>query len=130
MSTLPCGCEVTRACEEHAKSSNAFKSKHTPGPWEVFAASRERENPGIEGDSGTYSVVMFGGPGEGIQGRTRDERDANAKLIAAAPELLTLLAKAKEMAEFGDINADMEDDGIGWKQWYRDTCAAIAKVQP
>jgi hypothetical protein len=33
-------------------------------------------------------------------------------------KLLRLLAEAKNMAEFGDINADMEDDGVGWKQWY------------
>lgn len=35
--------------------------------------------------------------------------------------LLKLLSDAKTMAEFGDINEDMEDDGIGWKQWYLDT---------
>lgn len=35
--------------------------------------------------------------------------------------LLKLLSDAKTMAEFGDINEDMEEDGIGWKQWYLDT---------
>lgn len=34
-----------------------------------------------------------------------------------------LLAEAKRMAEFGDINADMEDDGIGWRQWYLEVAA-------
>jgi hypothetical protein len=38
----------------------------------------------------------------------------------------TLLADAKRMAEFGDINADMEDDGVGWKQWYADTSNLLA----
>ena len=40
-------------------------------------------------------------------------------------ELVRLLADAKRMAEFGDINEDMEDDGIGWKQWYLDVTAAL-----
>lgn len=42
--------------------------------------------------------------------------------------LETLLADAKRMAEFGDINADMEDDGIGWKQWYLDVSAALKGI--
>ena len=38
-----------------------------------------------------------------------------------------LLADAKRMAEFGDINETMDDDGIGWKQWYLDVRAALAE---
>lgn len=52
----------------------------------------------------------------------------DAKLIVQAPELLRLLADAKRMAEFGDINEDMEDDGIGWKQWYLDASAALIRA--
>lgn len=47
---------------------------------------------------------------------------ASAEKIEA---LTKLLRAATTMAEFGDINADMEDDGIGWKQWYLDTIALI-----
>ncbi len=36
-----------------------------------------------------------------------------------------LLFDAKRMAEFGDINEDMDDDGIGWKQWYLDVKAIL-----
>jgi len=42
------------------------------------------------------------------------------KVVRAAryDAVVALLAEAKRMAEFGDINADMADDGIGWKAWY------------
>lgn len=41
-------------------------------------------------------------------------------------EMRRLLSNAIGMAEFGDINADMEDDGIGWKEWYVDTRKVLA----
>lgn len=43
-------------------------------------------------------------------------------------QLEKLLADAKRMAEFGDINASMDDDGIGWKQWYLDVSAVLPPV--
>lgn len=39
--------------------------------------------------------------------------------------LTKLLRAAVNMGEIGDINADMEDDGLGWKQWYLDTMALL-----
>lgn len=45
---------------------------------------------------------------------------------ARVSDLEKLLADAKRMAEFGDINEDMEDDGIGWKQWYVDVSEILA----
>lgn len=42
--------------------------------------------------------------------------------------LLKLLADAKRMAEFGDINEDMEDDGVGWKEWYREVSAVLKEA--
>ena len=56
----------------------------------------------------------------------------NAVIAAArGPSLfrtLTLLAEAKRMAEFGDINEDMEDDGVGWKQWYLDVTQVLKEA--
>ena len=68
------------------------KSKHTPGPWKVFN-SKYADKPGIETDDETFSVVVFGKISEscGVDGRTEDEKQANAKLIAAAPDLLEAL---------------------------------------
>jgi len=63
-------------------------SKHTPGPWEVNLFD-DTERPGIKADN--FSVVFFGVRDEddaGVWGRTAEEEIANARLIAAAPDLL------------------------------------------
>jgi len=67
-------------------------SKHTPGPWhtgiddsdKVFAADRD----GI--------AVMSGGR------RYQAERDANARLIAAAPELLEACRVVRNALDAGE----------------------------
>jgi hypothetical protein len=68
---------------------------HTPGPWHVFLNRRDKKVrgrfPGIEARDGKTTIVLFGEADEGdlgIQGRDDTEAQANAKLIAAAPELL------------------------------------------
>lgn len=92
----------------------------TPGPWHTggtFFTDEKRPSQNVWGptpegmQSGNIVCVHASVP--------------DAKLIAIAPELLRLLTEAKSMAEFGDINADMEDDGIGWKQWYQDVSAIL-----
>lgn len=68
-----------------------MKTQHTKGEWTVFKG--RFIYPGIEAlhKSGNYSVVVCGDDLEGVQGRTEEEIMANAKLIAAAPELLESL---------------------------------------
>ena len=71
-------------------------SEHTPGPWE-FSYLNDTERPGIEADR--FSVVIFGVRAEddcGIHGRTEKEEIANARLIAAAPELLEALERLRD----------------------------------
>ena len=78
--------------------------KHTPGPWEVYPGF----NPGIEADS--MSLIVFGDEPEsfGIKGRTQSEKEANARLIAAAPCLLSALESA---VECGMVPSSSESDG-------------------
>lgn len=66
------------------------ETKHTPGPWVIYDAGIW---PGIDGQTGT--VIIFGIDGEeaGVKGDGRDDAMANARLIAAAPELLAALIK-------------------------------------
>lgn len=68
-------------------------AKHTPGPWIVFQDCSE--HPGIEAPECRQTVVLFGGEDDdetaGIQGETMEEAHANARLIAAAPDLLEAL---------------------------------------
>lgn len=64
-----------------------MESKHTPGPWHV-------EEP--FGEPGTYIAVTFPGFSPGLVCRMIDqartpEGKANARLIAAAPDLLAAL---------------------------------------
>ena len=64
-------------------------SKHTPGPWYYVGGSDKRAAPYIrkEGDMvpGTMAIASVTGRG-GVS-----ESAANARLIAAAPELLAAL---------------------------------------
>ncbi len=86
---------------------------HTPGPWSVV----EFDDcfPGV--DAGDHSVVVISeqriANDGGIRGRNADETVANAKLIAAAPdmaaELDNLLRDLAGMVE--RVNATLEKAG-------------------
>lgn len=81
-------------------------SKHTPGPWEV-------QNMTVF-NSGCMFVANCDGLGD--VDRMEISR-ANARLIAAAPDLLAAL---KVLVDNG---------GIGPEQMFRDARAAIAKAE-
>lgn len=94
--------------------------KHTPGPWRVVAdesAAQVTGFPCIEADG--YTVV-------GLEGMYGDiETDfANARLIAAAPDLLDALADAVDAWETHCESGDMMQG-----DWVRDARAAIAKAR-
>ena len=76
---------------------------NTPGPWWVY--NEGSRFPGIEARL-NGSVVVYGNDNEieGVKGRTHAEAIANARLIAAAPELLAALEMVLEYAE--DCAAD------------------------
>ena len=75
--------------------------KHTPGPW--FYAESEVGTPFVDSESvGDLSAVAL----------PIDEQKANARLIAAAPDLLAALRTAEaSLADIGD--ADREPD-VEW----------------
>jgi len=90
-------------------------AKHTPGPWEV-------EMPGPRDQIQAIAVY---GPAE--DGRTEIawdvKREANARLIAAAPDLLEAL---KAVEEFEAPTADLRSGG---ETILRTIRAAIAKAE-
>ena len=95
-------------------------SKHTPGPW-----CANRFSIMAKGSTDTYSGTVWGciarveelyaWDSEGRGWSTSGDRDANAHLIAAAPELLEALEIALDCA------------GDAW--WAEKAEAAIAKAK-
>lgn len=76
-------------------------SKHTPGEW-FIQQELPTEFPGIESNvfGNCFSIVIWGNSKDynddgGIRGRTREEAMANARLIAAAPDLLEALIELR-----------------------------------
>ena len=73
-----------------------MKTKHTPGPWHVGHTSNTEEgkNEFIDIDSKKGSIARAWHPN--VFSGTQKETEANAKLIAAAPELLEALKAIKD----------------------------------
>ena len=88
-------------------------SKHTPGPWMYGALSVSRKDwrklqpigETAYGICGATLVVAISGFGNA----TKPEDEANARLIAAAPELLEALKHARSQMQHPD---QMIDDAI------------------
>lgn len=71
-------------------------SKHTKGPWQILPEEADKDYIRIRGTllGGRYKVANVPTPTyEGVHPREIDETRANAKLIAAAPELLEALER-------------------------------------
>ena len=78
----------------------ADRSGHTPGPWKIDDAL---DLP--------LAVIRDHEDGEGIAelGEYTPENEANARLIAAAPQMLALLRRAYQQGVFF-INQSVEED--------------------
>lgn len=80
-------------------------SKHTPGPWRA----------GVEKPTSKNGHLVFGPKGRGKilvsceQFMDRGERLANARLAAAAPEMLCALEAARKHIEHGAQSWSMKD---------------------
>ena len=72
-------------------------SKHTPGPWTEVGRYIE-----------THGYILC----EMFSARTREERDANQRLIAAVPELLEALKNAIEIIEGTGLDASIQRAAI------------------
>jgi hypothetical protein len=101
------------------KTNNQLKliimnTKHTQGEWVVSSRQPEKNNSGVYGididEFFTHGIATVWGNGDGID----DEAEANAKLIAAAPELLEALKnllKSHRQLSF-DANHNLNDTPI------------------
>lgn len=96
------------------------ETRHTPGPWEVEVG----ETSDVRYGSAVVRVdVVKGGQRvAGVTIRPGSRALSNARLIAAAPDLLDLVRRLREWDHL-----DTAGDGEFWK---RELDAAIAKATP
>ncbi len=78
---------------------NAAKNKtgHTPGPWVAVGSWVEHPNDAVA-DICICDPSLFE---QGYLGRTDAEKNANACLVAAAPDMLAALDEALRAADLG-----------------------------
>jgi hypothetical protein len=91
----------------------AITMTHTPGPWTVDLGARDLVRNATNGER----IAKVHG------GLTYDETVANARLIAAAPDLLKLLREVMDVVEV------VLDDESEMDTWLDHARAAIAKVE-
>lgn len=106
---------------------NEFKG--TPGPWEIKPEEVDRPYIRIRGTrlGGRFKVANVLSPDyDGVHHREADETRANARLIAAAPELLKALQLL--IAEQTGGNKSCGHNGFTCMCPYDKARAAIAKA--
>ena len=79
------------------------RTQHTPGPWAVGSHCMT-----------AHVVYADGGDGEQVAAASRaalpdSESDANARLIAAAPDLLAVLEQVRDFWSGGDAPEALEN---------------------
>ena len=103
---------------------------HTPGPWHVSAGS----SPGnprviVESDAGLPVCALSL---RGVQGDTR-RMEANARLIAAAPDLLEACQTFAEWLGREDAGYQGERDTpegeCQWREWYDENMRLCSLAQ-
>lgn len=91
-------------------SSKEAVPEFTPGPWELRVPSQGAW--GVSALRGTVNIVMEGGPSpddeSGVFGATLNEAHANARLIAAAPDLYKAVLCALNMVDGDGIPPDWD----------------------
>ena len=109
--------EASKASQAKAKRENA-KIRHTPGPWEaVIQPGCHAVIASLSGGPKAVAIIGNNTPDDGNE----PMRFANARLIAAAPELLEALREIFHDVKQGAIPND--DD-----EWWKKASTAIAKA--
>ncbi len=95
-------------------------TERTPGPWEAEAGQP------MAGDDWVGVYAEDAVPGHKMPAMCYGpEQDANARLIAAAPELLEALRRVLDTNNGGEHGENIE----GWLDARRDAVSAIAKAE-
>src|SRR5688572_17285224 len=91
-------------CEAARRARGSHMSKPTPGPWRVHGFHIE-----ARAFDGSWKYVS-----DRVRGGSPEAAEANARLIAAAPELLAVVIAYREACRnqnilLGSINGDADD---------------------
>jgi hypothetical protein len=100
------------------------KAAHTPGTW-IYEYSPYQSQDGEE-------IPAFEVSGEEKvcdtnENRSKEEQEANARLIAAAPGLLRALEDLAELVEANLVTHDVNDDA--WQDGLEKSLDAISKAR-
>lgn len=83
------------------------KASHTPGPWKIGASqyiytSYDSKGKGVGDQQGYYTDIRVGKSHVEVWGHntSKSETEANAKLIAAAPDMLEVIQQADAWLSF------------------------------
>jgi hypothetical protein len=99
---------------------------HTPGPWHIGEKRRDEIDikHANKDTPGAISLVLA----KAIARQSwTDEGEANARLIAAAPDLLAALEQLIELCAVGDV--DESTEALGWGATILSAKAAIARAK-
>ena len=105
------------------------KALHTPGPWTIHNDTFPMEVRDVKNSD---VVAKIGGTGLSVE--SPEECEANARLIAAAPELLEALNGISDDAQefINDLAADVQEGGnpssAQFQKW-TSVLSAIAKAE-
>jgi hypothetical protein len=97
------------------------EAKHTPGEWKAFIRIDAQPNVVFFGSTGWHANIQHHGF------RSKKEMDANALLIAAAPDLLAAL---QALLPYAEDHCDSGPDGFGYKsdEQSKAICNAVVAI--
>lgn len=100
------------------------KPKHTPGPWNYGEDRAGRKR--VFDPSGHEVVRAMSEAGYGVR-RSPEEREANGRLIAAAPDLLVALRWTEDFLSRFELAVQVDGFPPGWGavQQAAETCRMV-----
>ena len=101
------------------------KATHTPGPWAAFYKYKYNEwHVSVPVSNSDMRLSIFP---DGIPGDTPEEAEGNARLIAAAPDLLAVCENIKKYLDF--VSSGQPTHGTLERELYYRLQAAIAAAK-
>lgn len=111
----------------HSLPKEAMSAKHTPGPWRVGGTGFVVGGEGDALNADFVALRIIRAPGTPLRHQpTAVEDEANARLMAAAPELLAVLkTTAENIRSLGPAGALYHP----YQEWLRVVDEAIVKAE-